>query len=106
MYPPRSAQSELSGLVEAYQRSGDVGLLFDQLKDLAKRTPPDVVKSAAQPYRELPEVVIPLYERVVAESPNDAQSMVVLANAYWLTGRGSEVVSRLANQAKQVDPSN
>ena len=32
--------------------------------------------------------------------------MVVLANAYWLTGRGADVVGALAERAKGVDPTN
>src|SRR4051812_33311861 len=94
--------SELASYVDAYQRSGDLGLLFDQLKALAKRTAPELLKNAAQQYREMPEVVIPLYERVVAVSPDDAQAMVVLANAYWLTGRGPDAVGQLASRAKSV----
>jgi hypothetical protein len=54
----------------------------------------------------MPEVVIPLYERVVALSPNDAQAMVVLANAYWLTGRGPDIVGQMSARAKEIDPSN
>lgn len=92
--------------VENYQRSGDVGHLLDQLKALAKHTPVDQLKALANEYREMPEVVIPLYERIVAELPNDAQSIVVLANAYWLTGRGPEVVGQMASRAKQIDPAN
>jgi hypothetical protein len=99
---------ELKSIVEAYQRSGDVGLLFDHLKALAKRTAPERLKVVAHPFRDMPEVVIPLYERIVADSPppGDAQSMVVLANAYWLTGRGPEVVEQLAVRAKEIDPTN
>jgi len=97
---------ELASLVEDYQRSADVGVLLDRLKALAKRTAPDLLKSACQPYRDLPEVVIPLYERIVADVPDDAQSIVVLANAYWLTGRGPDYVEKLANRAKQIDPAN
>jgi hypothetical protein len=97
---------ELSSYVESYQRSGDIGLLFDQLRALAKRTAPDVLKQATQPFRDLPEVVIPLYERIVADSPNDAQAMVVLANSYWLTGRGPEAVEQLASRAKEIDAQN
>lgn len=92
--------------VENYQRSGDVGHLLDQLKALAKHTPVDQLKGLANEYREMPEVVIPLYERIVAELPNDAQAIVVLANAYWLTGRGPEVVGQMASRAKQIDPAN
>ena len=38
--------------------------------------------------------------------PGDAQSLVVLANAYWLTGRGPETVGRLAQRARELDPEN
>lgn len=103
---PLDPTSELAAHVDAYHRSGDVGILLDQLRALAKRVSPDVLKAAADGYREMPEVIIPLYERVVAVSPNDAQAMVVLANAYWLTGRGPDVVGRLASQAKALDADN
>ena len=100
--------AELRSIVESYQRSGDVGVLFDQLKALAKRAAPETLKAAAQPYRDMPEVVIPLYERIVADGapPGDAQAMVVLANAYWLTGRGPNAVEQLAVRAKTIDPEN
>jgi hypothetical protein len=110
--PPPSASSlhdagiELEGFVEAYKASGDVGQLFDELKAFARRTATEFLKQATQPYRDMPEVVIPLYEYVVAVSPGDAQSMVILANAYWLAGRGTDPVSQLASRAKQVDPDN
>jgi hypothetical protein len=97
---------ELVTCIEAYRRTGDLGILLDQLKALAKRSAPDALKLASQPYRDMPEVIIPLYERIVAASPADAQSMVVLANAYWLTGRGPTVVSELAARAKSADASN
>jgi hypothetical protein len=99
-------RDELASRVEAYHRSGDVGVLLDQLRALAKRTPPDQLKALAQDYREMPEVVIPLYERVVADVPGDAQAIVVLANAYWLTGRGPGVVGPMAAKATQIDPAN
>lgn len=54
----------------------------------------------------MPEVVIPLYERITAEVPQDAQALVILANAYWLVGRGSAAVSELASRAKEIDPGN
>jgi hypothetical protein len=97
---------ELATVVDEYQRAGDVGRLLDQLKALAKRAAPDVLKAASVPYRDIPEVVIPLFERIVADSPKDAQSIVVLANAYWLAGRGPSYVEQLANQAKSIDPTN
>ena len=98
--------AELASDVEQYHRSGDLGTLIDRLRALAKRYAPDALKQAAQPYREMPEVVIPLYEQIVSLSPDDAQAMVVLANSYWLTGRGPSVVGQLAERAKSIDPEN
>jgi hypothetical protein len=97
---------ELASCVEAYQRSGDLGRLLDELKALARRTAPELLESASKPFRDMPEVVIPLYERIVSDGPTNAQAMVVLANAYWLTGRGPDVVSELAARAKQIDSAN
>lgn len=102
-YDPASV---LASHVDAYQRTGDLGTLFDQLKDLAKRSAPEALKAAAKPYQQMPEVVIPLYEQIVATSDDDAQAMVVLANAYWLTGRGPDAVEKLATRAKTIDPVN
>jgi hypothetical protein len=99
-------RDELTSYVEAYHRSGDVGILLDQVRALAKRTPPDQLEALAQDYREMPEVVIPLYERVVADQPSNAQAIVVLANSYWLAGRGPDVVGSMASHAKQLDPEN
>ncbi|CAN5157137.1 hypothetical protein BH23GEM2_BH23GEM2_12770 [soil metagenome] len=46
------------------------------------------------------------YERVVAERPDDAPALVQLANAYWMTGRGPEMVHDLASRAIAADPAN
>ena len=73
---------------------------------LSSAADPDELVQAARPYHDLPEVVIPVYERVVAARPDNAQAMVVLANAYWLTGRGADVVGTLASRAISVDPAN
>lgn len=92
--------------MQEYQRQGDVGALLDRVQTLARAADPDLLLAAAAPFRELPEVVIPVYERVVAARPDDAQAMVVLANAYWLTGRGAHVVGELARRAMAVDDAN
>lgn len=92
--------------VDAYQRSGDLGTLFDSLKAFAGQFTPEELKAAAKPYQQMPEVVIPIYDRIVAAEDDDAQAMVVLANAYWLTGRGPDAVDKLATRAKTIDPSN
>ena len=45
-------------------------------------------------------------ERAVAERPHDAQALVALANAYWLSGHGPDVVADLASRAIAADPEN
>jgi hypothetical protein len=45
-------------------------------------------------------------ERTAAERPDDAQALVALANAYWLSGQGPEVVADLASRAIAADPEN
>lgn len=45
-------------------------------------------------------------EQVVAESPKDARAIIALANAYWLSGRGPDVVGELASRAIAADPDN
>jgi hypothetical protein len=96
----------LAAAVEDYHRQGDVGALLDRVQALSRAAEPDALLAAAAPFRDLPEVVIPVYERVVAARPDDAQAMVVLANAYWLTGRGADVVGELARKAIIVDDAN
>lgn len=49
---------------------------------------------------------IPGLEKAVDENPEDAQKIVALANAYWLTGRGPEAVGALASRAIAADPAN
>ena len=96
----------LAAAVHEYRQRGDVGALLDRVKAITREAPPESLASAATPYMDLPEVVIPVYERIVDASPSEAQPMVVLANAYWLTGRGADVVGRLAERARAVDDGN
>lgn len=92
--------------MQEYHRQNDVGALLDRVNAIARVADPEALLAASAPFRELPEVVIPIYERVVSARPNDAQAMVVLANAYWLTGRGADVVGQLATRAIAVDAGN
>jgi hypothetical protein len=98
--------AELASAVDDYRRDDNLGTLLDRLRRLAASVDPEALAAAAEPFRDLPEVVIPVYEHVVAACPTDARAMVVLANAYWLTGRGPEVVGELASRAVAVDPTN
>jgi hypothetical protein len=104
--PSTELSTALAAAVEAYQKQRDVGAFLDRMKALASAADPDALLAAAAPFRDLHEVVIPVYERVIEARPGDAQAMVILANAYWLTGRGSEVVGALATRAIAADARN
>lgn len=47
---------------------------------------------------------IPALEQAVADRPDDSRSLIALANAYWLMGRGPEAVGELASRAIAADP--
>jgi hypothetical protein len=49
---------------------------------------------------------LPQLEKNAAENPNDAKALIALANHYWLTGAGPEVVGDLASRAMAADPAN
>ena len=68
------------------------------------RTLADALVVAARPFEQVPEIAGPLYERIVALRPDDARALVVLGNAYWLHGRGPDVVGDLAARAIAADP--
>lgn len=98
--------AELSAAVLTYTDTNDYGALLERLLALAEVTEPEALAAAAEPYLGLPEVSGPLYERIVAARPNDARALVILANAYWLTGRGAEATGELAARAMAADPGN
>ena len=99
-------QDQIGAAISRYERDDDLGALFDSLKDLARNSDIDLIIAAVEPFRDRAEVVIPVYEVVVDMRPGDAQALVALANAYWLTGRGPDVVGELAVRAKAADSSN
>ncbi len=98
--------TELANLLSEYARRPDVGWLRERIESLAASVPAGSIAALAEPYRDEPEVMAPLYERVVAAEPQNARAMVILANAYWLQGRGPELVGALANRAIAADPAN
>lgn len=104
--PSIDAAAELRAALEDYERTDNMGVLFDRVRALAAAVPPDRLKEACVPFRDRPEVIIPAYERIVSQTPHDAQALVVLANAYWLTGRGPDVVGDLASRAIAADGAN
>jgi hypothetical protein len=104
--PPLDPRAALADAVAEYQRSASVPQLHERLAALTAAATPDALVVAVEPYREIPEVAGPVYERIVAERPGDARALVILANAYWLAGRGPDVVGELATRALAADPSN
>src|SRR5689334_14998486 len=107
MLPPTSSvQAEIAAAVDEYQYHGNPAALRSRLRDIAGAAMPDALIAAAEPFRDIPEVAGPVYEAIVAAQPNNARALVILANAYWLAGRGPDVVGELASRAIAADASN
>lgn len=104
--PPSDLPAALADAVSQYEASGNIGALMEQLHRLREGVTPDAIVAAAEAWLHMPEVAGPLYEAVVDEQPTNARALVILANAYWLSGRGPEVVGDLANRALAADPDN
>jgi hypothetical protein len=104
--PHQTAKAALDDIVRDYRRTADVGVLLSRLDELAHaHTSADLVV-ALEPFMGLHEVAGPVYEVIVEREPDNARALVALANAYWLTGRGPEVVAGLAERARKADPEN
>ena len=105
--PPNDLRTAIAQAVSAYEASRQHGRAHGApAHDCATAPRPTRSSSAVEPWREMPEVAGPIYERVVAEQPTNARALVILANAYWLSGRGPEVVGALADRAIAADPKN
>lgn len=103
---PPSLSSSLADAVRAYRADADAARLLDRLEIIATDADVDTLIAAAEPYRDIPEVAGPIYEHVVAQRPGNARALVILASAYWLHGRGPDVVGELASRAIAADPAN
>ncbi len=106
MPSPRSVEQAVADAVAAYHAHANVAALHDELERAAAGAPVDALISAAEPYRDIPEVAGYLYEQIVAAQPSNARALVVLASAYWMAGRGPDVVGALASRALAADPAN
>src|SRR4051812_33887500 len=107
MLPPTSSvQAEIAAAVDEYQSHSNPAALRSRLRDIAGAAMPDALITAVEPYRDIPEVAAPVYEEIVAAQPANARALVILANAYWLAGRGPDVVGELATRAIAADPAN
>ena len=103
---PRAARN-VADAVKEYRSTGDIARLLARLDAICTETASsEALLAAVEPFAELHEVAGPVYERVVEREPDNAAVLVALANAYWLTGRGPDVVGGLASRALAADPSN
>lgn len=91
--------------VERYKSDGEMGPLQEALAALPEAAPA-ILAEAVEPFRDMPEVAGPVYERIVAAEPGNARALVILANAYWLSGRGPDLVGELATRAIAADAGN
>ena len=104
--PTRDLAAAIAGAVEEYQAHANIAALLRRLDELAAGATPDALIVAVEPFREIPEVAGPIYEKIVEAQPENARALVILASSYWLSGRGPEVVGDLASRAIAADPTN
>ncbi len=103
---PTDLPAALADAIALYEATGNVGALMERLHHLRDGVTADALVAAAEPWLHMPEVAGPLYERIVDEQPTNARALVILANAYWLSGRGPELVGEIASRALAADPDN
>ena len=104
--PTSDIRAELAAAVDEYQSHGNPLELRARLREISGVATPDALVAAVEPYRDIPEVASSIYEEIVSAQPSNARALVILANAYWLMGRGSDVVGELASRAIAADPTN
>lgn len=104
--PSTDLAGRVAAVVAEHGRDGDAAALRDRLDAIARDAAPGDLAAAAAPFRDEPDVIAPLYERLVEAQPANAQAMVILANAWWLQGRGPQPVGELASRAIAADPAN
>jgi len=102
----RTVAESLAAAVSAYRDHASIADLLDDISRLAERANARELAEAVEPFIAIPEVAGPVYERIVDERPDDARALVILANAYWLSGRGPDAVGELAARAIAADPGN
>lgn len=106
MPAPTPLKDRFAHIVAEYNATANPRTLHEQLQALIATATPDALIAAAEPHRDEPEIIAPIYESIVAAQPDNARAIVILANAYWLQGRGPQVVGELATKAISVDPAN
>ena len=102
----RDLRSQLDQIASEYHATANVAAFQKRIRDFVANATPDALITAAEPHRDEPEIIAPIYEAIVDAQPDNARAMVILANAYWLQGRGPQVVGELATRAIAADPAN
>ncbi len=107
MSPPAyTLPADLAAAIDQYRQQGNPVELTRRLVHLANGATADALVELAEPYRDDPNIMAPIYEEIVREQPMNSRALVILANAYWLQGRGPADVGRLAARAIESDPAN
>ena len=106
MSPSTDVHAEIAAAVDAYRADANMAQLLDRIDRTARTADAATLAAAVEPFRGMPEVAGPAYEHIVAATPDDARALVILANAYWLAGRGPDEVASLASRAIAADPTN
>ena len=104
--PANAVAAAVRRVVDDYRAHASVPRLLEALDAVCGDATPEELAPAVEPFLDIPEVAGPVYERIVAARPDDARALVILGNAYWLAGRGPDVVGELASRAIAADPAN
>lgn len=105
--PGYDARAAVADAVKEYRSTADIASLLSRLDGVCASTDSTAeLKAAVAPFADMHEVAGPVYERIVEREPTNAEVLVALANAYWLTGRGPDVVGEIASRALAADPAN
>jgi hypothetical protein len=102
----KSRTSGIDRVVASYRETRDFPVFIAEIDAACSAADTETIVAAAEPYLDVPEIAGPLYERIVDRLPDDSRALVILASAYWLTGRGPDVVGELASRALIADASN
>lgn len=102
----RDLKAQLDQLADEYHADANTSAFRKRLGELITNATPDALIAAAESHRDEPDVIAPIYEAVISAQPDNARALVILANAYWLQGRGPQAVGELATRAMAADPSN
>lgn len=107
MTPPTlDLRATVARAAAAFHETGNRAELGETLTAVVAMGGVEELAAAVEPFRDQPEIAGPVYERIVELEPDNARALVILANCYWLTGRGPDVVGALASRAIAADPAN